>query len=106
MKKLDAKEWVLSIETILDNKLGKWLKQTKIENGEAVQLHWQFEQTNLVIDVFWQDGKEFVNLQYKSPRVSHSYQWSGLNDQTFNRVMDRVGNLAQVTMYPPIEPTD
>jgi len=98
------REWVASLEGVLDNKLQKWKKNGRIENGEAVQLRWQWQQTHIHLDIFWEDGKETISLQYLSPRADHSYRWHGLNDQTFNRIMDRVGNLAQVTMNPPIEP--
>lgn len=98
------REWVSSLEEIVDNKLRKWRKSHTIENGEVVQLRWQFEQSHIQIDVFWPDKKEGIILQYLSPRTNHSYYWHGLDDRTFNKVMDRVGNLAQVTMHPPIEP--
>lgn len=104
MDKLAMREWVSSLEEVIDNKLRKWRKEPKIENGEAVQLAWQYEQTHIQLDVFWEDKKETVNMQYLSPRIDHSYQWHGLDDRTFNKVMDRVGNLAQVTMHPPIDP--
>lgn len=104
MDKVNMREWVASLEGIIDNKLRKWKKESKIENGEAVQVRWQYEQTHIIIDIFWEDDKEAVHLHYIAPRASHRFTWHGLSDKTFNRVMDRVGNLAQVTMYPPIEP--
>lgn len=106
MNKIEMREWVASLEQVVDNKLRKWRKDSKIENGEAVQLRWQWEQTHVHLDVFWEDKKESVHMLYLSPRVSHSYHWHELNDRTFNKVMDRVGNLAQVTMYPIIDPLD
>lgn len=106
MEKIAMREWVSSLEEIIDNKLRKWRKENPIENGEAVHLRWQFEQTHVHLDIFWQDKKETVSMKYLSPRASHEYLWHGLDDRTFNKVMDRVGNLAQVTMYPPIDPLD
>lgn len=103
MDKISMRDWVASLEEVIDNKLKKWRKENKIENGESVQLRWQFEQTHIHLDIFWEDKKESVNFKYMSPRIDHSYQWDGLTDKTFNRIMDRVGNLAQVTMYPPID---
>lgn len=100
------REWVASLEEILDNKLRKWRKISHIENGEDVQLTWQWEQSHVHIDVFWQDEKESVHIRLTTPRSSHEYHWHGLNDKTFNKVMDRVGNLVQVIMNPPIDPTD
>lgn len=104
MDKIAMREWVAALEEVIDNKLRKWKKENKIENGEAVQLRWQFEQTHINIDIFWEDRKETVKLQYLSPRADHQFIWHELNDKTFNKVMDRVGNLAQVTMHPPLEP--
>lgn len=106
MEKIAMREWLAALEMIVDNKLKKWRKETKIENGENVHLRWQFEQTHIQLDIFWEDGQETVNLKYLSPRVDHSYLWHGLSDKSFNRVMDRVGNLAQVTMYPVIDSLD
>jgi len=106
MDKVGMRDWIASLEQIIDNKLRLWRKGNKIENGEAVQLHWQFEQTHFTLNIFWKDQQEAVNLQYFSPRVDHSYKWHGLDDRTFNKVMDRIGNLAQVTMHPPIDPAD
>lgn len=104
MNKVDMRFWVSSLEEVIDKKLHKWWKEKKIENGEAVQLRWQYEQTHLHLDIFWEDGKETVNLLYLSPRTDHRFQWHGLNDKSFSNAMDRVGNLAQVTMHPPIDP--
>lgn len=103
MDKFGMREWVASLEEVVDNKLKKWRKIPKVENGESVQLAWQWEQTRISMNVFWEDHKETVNLFYTSPRIDHSYRWHALSDQTFNRIMDRVGNLAQVTMYPTID---
>lgn len=106
MDKISMQDWVASIEEILDNKLGNWKKDRRVENNESVQLRWSWVQTHVQLDIFWEDKKETVNLQYMSPRITHSYRWHGLNDKTFNKIMDRVGNLAQVTMHPPIDPMD
>ncbi len=103
MDKITMREWVGSLEGFIDKKLQKWRKENKIENGEAVQLRWQWEQTHFQLDIFWEDKKESVTLQFLSPRVSHTYQWHSLDDKTFNKILDRVGNLAQSAMYPPIE---
>jgi hypothetical protein len=99
------REWVSSLESIVDNKLRKWKKESRIENGECVQVEWQFEQTHIIMDIFWLDSEETVKLHYFGPRAHHSFIWHGLTDKTFNKVQDRVGNLAQVTMHPPIDPS-
>ncbi len=97
--------WVGSIEEAIDKKLIKWKKAHTIENGEAVQLKWEFLQTQIVLYVFWENNKEAVHFQYLSPRASFRFEWPGLTGNTFTRVMDRVGNLAQITMWPPTDPS-
>ncbi len=77
-----------------------------MENGESVQLAWQWEQTRISMNIFWEEKKETVHLSCTSPRTDHDYRWHGLTDNTFNKIMDRVGNLAQTTMYPAKDPTD
>lgn len=106
MDKHLMREWMASLENVIDNKLKKWKKESRIENGEAVQVEWQYEQTHIIIDVFWEDRQEAVHLHYIAPRANHSFTWHGLTNLTFDKVMDRVGNLAQITMTPPIYPTD
>lgn len=106
MHKVDMREWVASLEEVIDNKLKKWRKIPKVENGEAVQLAWQWEQTRISIDIFWEDKKETVNFSYTSPRTDHFHRWHGLDDKSFNQIMDRIGNLAQITMHPVIDPMD
>ncbi len=98
------RDWIASLEEACDAKLKKWKKEGKIENGEAIQMRWQFEQSHIILDIFWEDRKETIHFQYISPRASHRFEWHGLNERSFNKVMDRVGNLAQVTMYPPVDP--
>lgn len=106
MNKVDMREWIASLEEVIDNKMKKWRKIPKVENGESVQLAWQWEQTRISMNIFWEEKKEIVHMSYTSPRTDHDYRWHGLTDSTFNKIMDRVGNLAQVTMYPTIDPTD
>ena len=100
------REWVLSLEEMLINKLKKWEHHRKWENGEDVHLLWQWEQTLIKLDIFWHNGEESVRLRCTGPRNSHDFLWHGLTDKTFNKIQDRVGNLAQVTMHPPIDSTD
>lgn len=106
MDKIHMREWVASVEAIVDQKLQKWKKQFRIENGECVQVAWQFEQTHILMDIFWHDHEESVALQYYGPRAKHSFSWHGLNEKTFSKIMDRIGNLAQMTMHPIIDPAD
>lgn len=104
MTKIDMRDWVASLETVVDNKLKKWKKEPRIENGEAVQLHWQFEQCHFILDIFWEDRKECVQFEFHGPRSKHHFMWDGLSDKTFNKVVDRVGNLAMIALHPPIDP--
>src|SRR4051812_2808275 len=101
MDKIGMRDWIANLELVIDNKLRKWKKESRIENGEAVQIEWQFNLTHIILDIFWEDAKERVHMSYHHPRASLRYEWDGLTDKTFNKIMDRVGNLAQITMYPP-----
>lgn len=105
MDKISMREWVATLEGTIDTRLNKlWKKESRIENGEAVQIEWQFEQTHIMIDIFWIDDAESVILKYLSPRTSHQFMWNGLNNRTVDRIMDRVAHLVMRTMYPPLEP--
>ena len=95
------REWVANVEKLVDDKLQKWKKDSRIENGEAVHLRWQFEQSHIIIDIFWKNHKEHVHFQFIGPRVSNRWEWDGLTEKTFNRIIDRVGNIAQIVMHPP-----
>lgn len=106
MDKITMREWISSLEEAIDRKLKKWIKESRIENGEVVQVEWQFEQTHIILDIFWHDKEETIHMQYLAPRAKHQFTWHGLTEKSFDKVMDRVGNLAQVTMHPPIDPND
>jgi hypothetical protein len=100
MDKLEMRNWVASLEGVIDNKLmPKWVKHNKIEEKDNVQLRWQFLQAHFQLDVFWRGDNEVVELQYLSPHTSHSYKWFKLNDDTFNEVQDRIGNIGQRAMW-------
>lgn len=98
------REWVSQLEVVIDKKLKLWRKVNLIQNGEAVQLSWQFEQAHIHLNIFWEDAKEIVKLQYLTPRADHAFQWHGLNERTIDMIHDRIGNLAQITMHPPVRP--
>lgn len=100
MEKYVSKEWVSSVESAIDRKLSKWLKGRRIENGEAIHFDWQFEQTHMFLDIFWEDGKESAHFTYVGPRSTQRFEWHKLDKATINKIMDKVGNLAQVTMHP------
>lgn len=104
MDKVAMRIWVSSLEAMLDSKLKKWDKHRKWENGEAVHLLYQWEQTLLKLDVFWEDGKETLRLKFISPRTDHYFMWHGLTEHTFNMIQDRVGNLAMTAMHPIVDP--
>ncbi len=102
MDKLGTREWVNSLEVMLNRKLQKWDQHRKWENGEAIHLMWQWEQTIIKVDVFWEDKKELVRIKFISPRADYDFMWDGLNNKTFNKIQDRVGNLAMSIMHPPV----
>jgi hypothetical protein len=106
MEKTLMRDWIAALEVMVNNKLTRWDRQRKWENGEVVHLMWQWEQTIMKLDIFWQDEKEIIRLKYFSPHEDHDYMWNGLNNSTFNKVQDRIGNLAMRTVHPPIDPTD
>ncbi len=97
-------DWTAGLESMVDNKLKKWDKHRKWENREAIHYLWQWEHTLIKIDVFWRDQKETIRLKYTSPREDHDFMWHGLDLLTFNKIQDRVGNLAMTTMHPIIDP--
>lgn len=105
MNKFNTQEWVGTLEVAIDKKLKKWMRGHKIQNGEAIHLNWQFEQSHILLYIFWEDHKESVHFQCSGPRANYRFEWTGLSDKTFNKVIDRVGNLAQIIMHPPIDPS-
>jgi hypothetical protein len=106
MDKITMREWVSSLETVCDNRLRKWKKFNIVQNGGSVNLQWQFEETLIIINITWNDKRESVTFHCIGPQACHRYVFDGLTDKTFNKVCDRVGNLAQVIMHPPIYPLD
>lgn len=97
------REYVSRLETCLDRSLRLWKKIDHIEDGDAVRLSWEFELTFIIVDVFWLDGDEGVNLQISHPRQRYQFEWSGLTQETLDRLVDRVGNIAQTIMYRPLD---
>lgn len=106
MEKIPMREWVASLEEVVDNKLIKWRKGNPVENPEAVSLQWQFEQSLMIITITWNDRQETVIFHCVGPTTCHRYIYFGLTNKTFNKICDRVGNLAQIIMHPPIDPLD
>ena len=98
------REWVTLLEEAIDNKLRKWRKSNTVENPGAVNFQWQFEQTLMVLAIVWINNHETVTFHCIGPSACHRYIYYGLNRKTFNRVCDRVGNLAQLVMHPPVDP--
>ncbi len=106
MDKVTMRDWVCSLEAMVDKKLAKWDKHKKWENGKLpIHLMWQWEPTIIKLDIFWKDGKEVIRLKFFSPMEDHDFMWIGLSDETFNGIQDRIGNLAMRIMHPPIDPT-
>lgn len=98
MTKLEMREYLADLETRIDAILKKWKKIARIENGEVVQMEWQFEQVRIMLDVFWLDTDEAIELDCRSPRIRWDHRWKGLTQETATRVMDRIGNFAQIVL--------
>lgn len=96
MKKIAMREYLVDLETRIDEMLKKWKKVSRVENGEVVQIVWQFEQSFIAIDIYWLDGDEAIEIECKRPRMKTEHKWRGLTLSTLTRVMDRVGNFAQI----------
>lgn len=104
MDKYGMRQWTADLEGIIDNKLKKWQKIPMMQNGKAVQLTWHFGQSWIMLNIFWEDGEERVDLAFLSPPMDYDYSFPRLTDLTFNRVSERIGNLAMLALHPPIEP--
>ena len=99
MEKIAMREYLADLEARIDEKLKKWKKE-RIENGDKiVHLTWQFESSHIMIDVFWDDEDEFIEVECKLARAPHrDYEFQGLTAETIERVIDRVGNFAMIAM--------
>ncbi len=106
MTKIEMRDWVSSLEGMVDKNLQKWDKHKKWENGENVQLLYQWEQTLIKIDIFWDDKKEMVRLRYIGPRPNHDLWFSGLNNKTFREVQHYTAHWTMALFHPPIDPED
>ena len=98
MNKIAMREYLADLEARIDEKLKKW-KKDKIENGEVVHLTYQFESSHIMIDVFWHDEDEFIEVECKLAKSTHKdYEFDGLTPETIERVIDRIGNFSMVAM--------
>ena len=100
MEKFAMREFLADLETRIDLALKKWKKTSRIENGCVVQIEWQFEQAHIILDIFWLDGDESIELECKYPRHHSENKWRGLTQDTMRKVQDRVGNFAQIVQDP------
>lgn len=99
MDKLSMREYLATLETRIEDGL-KWKRESRIENGSVVQLEWQFEQSHIIMDVFWHDGKERINVYCFNPHLPiRKGSWKGLNDETSRMVMNISFNFAQIVMH-------
>jgi len=98
------RDWVASLEAMVDIKLKTWDKHRKWENGRVIHLLWQWEQTLIKMDVFWLDGQEAVRLRYIAPSDSHDFTWNGLVKKTYRKVEHYVAHWAMSLLHPPIDP--
>lgn len=96
MEKLEMREFLADLETRIDRALRKWKKNSRVENNEVAQIEWQFEQAHIILDVFWRDGNERINIECRNPLTIWKHQWEGLTGKTADNAMDRLGNFAQI----------
>lgn len=106
MDKIAMRDYVSSLEAMVDNKLKKWDKHRKWENGRAIHLLWQWEQVLIKIDVFWLDGQEALRLRYIAPSDNHDFTWPGLIKKTYRLTEHHVAHWAMSLLHPPIDPED
>lgn len=106
MDKVTMRDWLASLEAMVDKKLVKWDKHRKWENGENVHFLWQWEQVLIKLDVFWEDGKETVRLRFIGPRGGQDFMWHGLINKTYRNVEHHVAHWAMLVFHPPIDPED
>lgn len=102
MDKLSMREYIAELETRIDGMLRRWKKESRIENGEAVQIEWQFEQSHIIMNVFWHDKREGINIYCLNPHLqTREGKWKGLDKRSEKSVMDMIGNFAQIVMSMP-----
>ena len=104
MDKQTMREYVAAAETRIDDRLNKWKKISRIENGDVVQIEWQFEQSRIMLNIFWYDADEHVSITCSSPSITWQHTWNNLDPMTMTKVMDRIGNFAQIVSTRMINP--
>lgn len=90
------REFIGRLEDTIERSLKKWKQSSRIEDGPVVQIEYQFEQAHVVVDVFWRDSEERLNIECRDPRTTRKDQLKGLNSDTLRIVQDRLGNFAQI----------
>lgn len=90
------RNFIAQLENSIEKALKKWKMASRIEDGPVVQLEYQFEQAHIVIDIFWNDTEERINIECRDPRMTRKDQLKGLTPETIKVIMDRVGNFAQI----------
>jgi hypothetical protein len=94
MEKRNAQEYVLEFEKCVDDALSKWKKTTHMENGEVFTLIWEFENSQVIVDVFWADTDERMHVGCRGPRTDQGDTYSGLDKVTTGRALDKIRNFA------------
>lgn len=69
MEKYAARDYVSEIEERLAITLRRWKALPKILNGRIIQLNYQFEQSHIIVNIWWQDGHEIIILYMIDPYV-------------------------------------
>lgn len=67
MEKLAARDYVIELEERLAKTLRRWKQLPKILNGRIIQLNYQFEQSHIIVNVWWHDDAESVILYLIDP---------------------------------------
>jgi hypothetical protein len=91
------REYIAALETHIDLMLKKWKKESKIENGRVVQFEWQFEQSHIILDLFWHDGEEHIDIICHNPHHRlRTGTWLLSDPHIEKGIMDKIGNFAQI----------
>ena len=88
------------LEDRIDKSLKKWKKFTRIEDKNLAQFEWQFGLARVIVDCFW-GTNERIKLECHCSRIDWKHEWDGLTGKTAQKVMDRIGNFAQIVASTP-----
>lgn len=105
MNKVDIKDWVASLEAMIDKKLAKWDKHRRWENGgDPIHFMWQWEHVIIKLDVFVMECQQGIRLRYIGPCIYEDQVLHGLTKKTFRQAEHYAAHWDILTMHPPIDP--